>query len=251
MERTQVLVTRTGAEGLALARKVDELGFDALHLPLVRLQAVSDPERVRRQFLALPHLDGLIVTSREGVRQAAALGLLTDLRTTATVVPGQGTRALALELGLQRVDCPGGLSGSSEAMLAMATLQQVAATHWLILAASDGRRLLDRTLQARGAVVHRLTVYRRSPEPPDESAIETLCTGKDWVTLLASGSALERLATSLPTAAWDRLRQGTMVVPSDRLQALASERGVANVIVSAGASDEAMLAALKARPPNR
>lgn len=251
MQGLHVLVTRTGAEGRALAGKVDGLGLAALHLPLSRLQGVADPERVRQRFSALPAMDGLILTSKEGVRQAAALGFLGPLKDTLTVVPGPATRSLALGMGQRRVCCPGTAGGSSEAMLAMAELQDVVGTQWLILAASDGRRLLDRTLQARGARVHRLTVYRRSPEPPDEASIQALRAAPNWITLIASGSALDRLTTSLPGDLWDKLRAGTMIVPSERLRELAGACGVSRVIVSAGAGDQDMLDALKASTSGR
>lgn len=248
MTRTQVLVTRTGSEGQLLVRKLEALGFDAMHLPLVRLTGVDDPERVRQQATALPQVDGLILTSREGVRQAANLGLLKDWRDVLTVVPGQGTRALALEVGMRRVHCPRAGAGNSEAMLALAELQGVAGTDWVILAARDGRRVLDQELVSRGAKVHRLTIYRRCSEPADRAAINSLRTGQNWVTLLASGGALDRLSGSLPPGVWDTLRRGVMIVPSERLRLRAIDCGVSNVIVSAGASDQAMLAALMHGP---
>lgn len=246
MEQLHVLVTRTGLEGEGLVDKVAALGLAALHLPLVRLQGPADPAQVRHRFSSLPVMDGLILTSKEGVRQAASLGLLASLQTTPTIVPGPGTRSLALEMGQRRVRCPATAGGNSEAMLAMTETQDVAGTQWLILAASDGRRLLDHSLQARGARVHRLTVYRRSPEPPDEASIQILQAAPNWISLIASGSALDRLATGLPGDLWDKLRAGTMIVPSDRLRELASACGVSRVIVSAGAGDRDMLDALKA-----
>ncbi len=251
MERLHVLVTRTGVEGQSLADKVAALGPVALHLPLVRLRGPADPAQVRRNFSSLPAMDGLILTSKEGVRQAAALGFLASLQTTLTIVPGPGTRSLAIEMGQRQVRCPGTDGGNSEAMLAMAELQDVAGKQWLILAASDGRRLLDRSLQARGARVHRLTVYRRSPEPPDEASIQALRAAPNWISLIASGSALDRLATSLPGDLWDKLRAGSMIVPSERLHQLAGACGASKVIVSAGAGDQDMLDALKASTSGR
>jgi uroporphyrinogen-III synthase len=243
-----VIVTRTGSEGQQLAQRLTRRGLDALHLPLIRLEPVADGKGLRQAFRAVPRVDGLILTSREGVRQAAALGLLDALRTTPTVVPGEGTRALALELGLEQVDCPSAPAGNSEAMLAMARLNRVHDQHWLILAARDGRRLLDTTLRARGAHVHRLTVYRRSREQPDPAAMDRLRRAERVTTLLASGSALDRLRADLPSDLWRKLCRGTMIVPSERLQARASALGIENPVMSAGASDDAMTAALIGSP---
>jgi len=248
MRRLQhaVLVTRTGPEGQRLTSALIARGFDAHHLPLVRLAAVADPEQIRRDFHALPRLDGLILTSREGVRRSAALGLIDELKAIPTVVPGEGTRALARQFGLEQVSCPGRVGDNSEAMLATSALQAVAGRHWLILAASDGRRLLDEALQGRGAVVHRLTVYRRVFEPPDPATLDALGARRSWITLLASGGALDRLRAELPPELWERVSSGTFIVPSERLHARALALGVAKPIVSTGASDEAMIAAMTA-----
>jgi uroporphyrinogen-III synthase len=245
LDRLHVLVTRTGDEGRALADKVRDQGLAALHLPLVRLLGPVDPERILRQFALLPRPDGLILTSREGVRQAAGLGFLQILKNIPTVVPGRGTRSLALAMGLEQVHCPSAPAGNSEAMLAMEVLQGVAGQRWLVLAADDGRRLLDATLQARGAQVDRLTVYRRVPEPPDPAALELLEEHAHWITLVASGSALDRLASDLPRALWDKLCCQAMIVPSDLLRLRAGEHGASRVILSAGASDRDMLEALR------
>jgi len=251
LERMHVLVTRTGAEGQTLVRTLDDLGLDALHLPLVRLRGIGNPDQVRERFASLPPVDGLILTSREGVRQAAALGLLESQKCTLTVVPGPGTRSLAHEMGLRRACCPDPRASNSEGMLAMDEMRRVTGMHWLILGAVDGRRLLDRTLEARGADVRRLTVYERCPEPPSEVAIERLHAARNWITLLASGAALDRLVNCLPGPLWEKLRLGTMLVPSERLRARAIDCGVSKTVVCDGAGDQAMLDALKASTSGR
>jgi len=134
-------------------------------------------------------------------------------------------------------------------MLADERLVDVWGQHWLILAAADGRRRLDEVLVSRGARVHRLFVYQRRNLDPTDRELQQLLENPVWITLLASGGALERLSSALPTGVWGRLKAGRMIVPSKRLQGRAGELGVAGVILSDGASDEAMVSALKRCTP--
>ncbi len=244
-------MTRTGREGARFAARLDALGFKALHLPLVRLAGAADPDAVRDQFAALTSIDGLVLTSAAGVRQSAALGLLETLSAVPTIVPGPGTARLAKQLGLQRVSHPLPGEGSSEAMLALQKCRHVEGQRWLILAADDGRRLLDETLRARGATVHRLIVYRREAVAPTDAELEQLRAHPDWVTLLASGSALDRLVNALPADIWRSIRAGEMIVPSARLHDLALARGVSRLRLAQGAGDDAMLEALMLGPSRR
>ena len=239
-----VLVTRTGQAGARLSSHLESLGYRSLHLPLIELQAVPDADDVRSQFAQITTIDGLILTSQEGVRQAHALGFFSRLKDIPTIVPGAATAEMAAQLGLRRLCYPTS-RGTSEAMLALDETRLVAGQHWLILAASEGRRLLDRTLRRRGAQVHRLNVYRRCTKTPTRAELALLNATSDWVTLIYSGSALERLERALPDASWRRLQQGTFIVPSDRLGRMAQDLGASRWLLSQGADNAAMLAALR------
>jgi uroporphyrinogen-III synthase len=245
----RILVTRSGDAGRALAERVAALGFETLHLPLIELAPAEDPDALDRAVTALLPVDGVILTSAEAVRQAQHRGLLARLGQVDLVVPGRGTAELLDSLGVGPVHWPDRGTGGSEGMLMLPALQAVEGRHWLILAAEGGRRLLDEQLRARGAKVSRLNVYRRLPLAPTPEALDALEGCESWVALLASGGALEQLHHALPQHLWQRLCQGTMVAPSARVADMAHSLGARRVVLSAGASDEEMLATLEPRPP--
>jgi uroporphyrinogen-III synthase len=251
LDLAHILVTRSGDAGRVLTERVRALGFVALHLPLIELAPPENPQALDRALAALPSIDGVILTSAEAVRQACRLGLLSRLGDVELVVPGKGTADLLRASGFARVQWPAAGTGGSEGMLMLPTLQRVEGRHWLILAAVGGRRLLDEQLGARGALVSRLNVYRRVPLAPAPNALEALEKGESWVTLLASGGALEQLQQALPEHLWTRLCMGSMVAPSERVAAMASSRGATCVLLSTGASDDEMLAALALGPSPR
>ncbi|MEN1727415.1 MAG: uroporphyrinogen-III synthase [Pseudomonadota bacterium] len=247
-QRRHVLITRSGEEGRALAQRVEALGHWALHLPLVELRAVPDPELVRDAFRALPAVDGVIITSREGVRQSQALGLLGLLSEknlpVPLVVPGSGTASLARQFGVSEIVYPAAGSGASERVLELDLFRSIQDQCWVILAAADGRRLLDKVLRERGSQVERLVVYERHFVPPFQAALDELGRQSDWFTLLASGAVLARLQAELSASLWQRICRGPMVVPSERLLDQADAMGVQQLVLSQGASDDAMLDAL-------
>lgn len=242
-----VIVTRIGEEGRRLCDRVLAQGGAVLHLPLLRLEGPSDPDQTGAALRSMLPVDGLIVTSREGLRQLARLLEPTELEGIPLVVPGGGTASLAEELGLGPVFAPTG-AGDSEAMLRLPCLRKVAAQRWLILAAPDGRRLLDQALADRGARVLRADVYQRVPVALESSQARCIDDATQLVTLVASGSALERLRESLGPARWDRLRQSPMVLPSRRLLDRARALGCTRALLSHGADDASMLEALASCP---
>jgi len=245
---TRILVTRSGDAGRALAERATELGCEALHLPLIELVPPEDPQALKRALAALLPVDGVILTSAEAVRQAGQLGLLSRLGDIDVVVPGKGTAELLASIGFGPAQWPAAATGGSEGMLMLPALQAVDGRHWLILAAEEGRRLLDEQLQARGARVSRLNVYRRLPLAPAPEALEALEEGESWVTLLASGGALELLQQALPARLWTRLCKGTMIAPSERVAVMARSLGANRVLLSIGANGDEMLAALELGP---
>ncbi|TVQ30463.1 MAG: uroporphyrinogen-III synthase [Wenzhouxiangella sp.] len=240
-----VLVTRTLPAGNVLKDRLLEAGWPACDACPLRLAGPENPEQLRAAFAALESPDRIVLTSVEGLRRAVDLLGVEALSTCPVIVPGPGSRAAGLALGLRRIHCPTS-AGNSEAMLALPQLSDVRGLQILIMAAAGGRQLLASELRARGAQVSILHVYRRLSRPLPEETLSRLARAQNPVTMLASAGALQGLQHQLPDLIWQRLLAGVMVAPSPRVADLATELGCPRVLLADGADDEAMARALEA-----
>jgi uroporphyrinogen-III synthase len=235
-----ILITRSGEPGRALCARVEALGFRALHCSPVALTGPADAEATAARLAASLPADRIIITSPEGIRQAVALVGRASLADCLVIVPGPGSAAIAHELGLEQVLCPNS-TGNSEAMLALPELEDISGARILILAAAGGRRLLEKVLAERGADVERVHVYRRLQHALPDDLDKTLQQAGPVITLASSAGALEGLHTQMSDSSWNRLTQGLMIVPSERVAELAAALGCLRVRNAGGADDEAML----------
>ncbi|MCC5865621.1 MAG: uroporphyrinogen-III synthase [Wenzhouxiangella sp.] len=240
-----VLVTRSRPAGQLLLQTLQDAGWPAVDACPVRLTGAASPDSLQKAFEQLLPLDLVILTSAEGLRRSVSLLGADRMSQCPIIVPGPGSRSLARELGLTGVVAPE-RAGSSEDMLALPELRQVAGKRALILAAAGGRQLLGAELSRRGAKVHRLHVYRRRNRALPLATLRAIGQCRQPTTLLASAGALTGLYRQLDPVHWQRLQGGWMVAPSERVAAMAAEHGCERVWLADGADDAAMLAALRA-----
>lgn len=243
VDRELVLVTRTGAAGADLVKRLRQAGREALHCPPVSLAGPADEKKATLSLTGLLPVDRVIMTSGEAIRRTAGLVGSKVFADTPVIVPGPGSAKQACGLGFENVLSPPA-AGDSEAMLALPELQNVSGRTVFILAAAGGRRLLETELRERGATVHRVHVYRRLDNPLPEGLERRIRKADGLITLISSGGALEMLANGLVSDAWSRLALGRMVVPSKRVLGVARQMGCRDVVRADGADNESMLAVL-------
>lgn len=239
-----VLVTRTAPGGEALARRLAGAGWKVLYGPPIRLDGPADPVQTSARLRELLPADRVVMTSARAVEEAVRLAPPALLAAGDLIVPGPGTAATARRLGLDSV-CHPRTGGTSEAMLELPSLRQVAGLRVVLLAASGGRRHLGEELVRRGARVDRLHVYRRAPRPLSSDLVQALHETGSIVTLISSGAALEGLFRELPENLHQTLRQCPVIVPSSRVAEQAAALGCQTVVQAANAGDEAMIESLK------
>lgn len=188
----------------------------AWHAAPCRLLIFTSPRAV--QF-GLPALGEDVLRDS----QAAAIGPAT-------------TRALA-DAGVQALQAPGP-DYDSEALLATLEERMPEPGTAMILAAPGGRTALLEGLQARGWRARLLPVYRRELLEPDLAAVAALEGAGRVLSLWTSGTALDHIMDKLPAAAAEKIRAGRAIVVSGRLADLARKRGMKDVHVAPGASNE-------------
>lgn len=247
MAASAVLVTRPKGQAAGLCRAIAGRGWSVHHLPLLELQplpALPAPERAR--VLALDEFQHVIFVSANAVHFGMAeienywpqlpsgLHWYAVGEGTARALAGHGVSALLPDADM-----------SSEGLLQLPGLRQVAGQRVLLVKGEGGRGLLAQELARRGARVETLACYRRTA--PHYAQGEFGAALQRWnigIILLSSGEALDNMLALLSQAETSKLDALTLLLPSARVAAAAAAAGCRHTVVASNASDEAMLRAL-------
>lgn len=242
-----VLVTRPKHQADTLCRLIEDHGGIAIRWPTLVIAAPRDPAPALALFDRLAAYDLAIFTSANAVEWALPAirerGGIPDRLDIAAIGQASG-RALARH-GIDRCLQPGD-DFSSEGLLALPRLREVAGQRIAIVCGEGGRELLVETLSARGAWVDRAEVYRR--ERPAPANIEGLLArwkrGEIGAVTVTSGENLRNLFDMLGVAGQDYLCDTPLIVVSDRIRRIATEYGCRRLLLARDAGDDAIVAAL-------
>lgn len=238
-----ILLTRSEEQNEQLRLQIVETGLaisesDIKSLPLLRTEPLSLSETSKLTVLNLDQYDDIFFISKN----AAGFGLNLleqywpqwplSLRWLAV---GAGT---AEALGPANVDVTYPKTASSEGLLAMEELKDMSTRKCLIVRGVGGRETLREGLEARGAIVDYLEVYRRLPNP---IAATELQQDKKAIVLLYSGEAIAHFKS----LCGKELEEYQLIVPSRRLQIMANDLGFAKVELANSQEDHAMLQVLQ------
>lgn len=231
-----ILVTRPRAQAARLARLIEEQGGRAVLFPAIEIEDVAPPPALRR----LEDYDLAIFVSPTAVIKVMERLPAWPAGLRAAGV-GAGTRRELENFGVRGIVAPEH-GADSEALLALAPLQQVSGKRIVIFRGEGGRALLGDTLAARGAQVDYATCYRRArpraraPQwQPGEIAAVTVSSG-------------EGLANLFELVEAEFLRTTPLFVPHARIAEQARALSVREVQI-AGPSDEEMVNRLVAYFP--
>lgn len=246
--KTRVLVTRPRGQADALCAALAQAGHSVHHLPLIEIQALPEPgPAARARLLALDEYRHVILVSGNAVQHGMAwidnywpqlpVGLNWYAVGGATA---DALRAFGVEALTPGVDM------SSEGLLALPQLQQIAGERALIIRGEGGRGALLQELTRRGARVDELACYRR--RCPDYAPGEVAARLGQWrieLAMISSGEGLANLLALLTPAETTKFVDITLLLPSARVADLARQAGFRRVAIAENASDGAMLRALE------
>ncbi|WP_126457095.1 uroporphyrinogen-III synthase [Sulfuriflexus mobilis] len=242
LQGCRVLVTRPAAQAEALCEGITEAGGIAIRLPALAIEAVDDPPSQQRCQSATDY-DWLIFISRNAVEQARAC-LPRPLSATVKVAAiGRATAAALAATGIHVALVAEG-PGTSESLLTERCLADMDGRRVLILRGEGGRERLAEALCERGAQVDHAELYRRvRADTPAGELSRLLDAGIDLLTV-ASGETLDNLMAMAAEEHCD-LTPLPLLVMSERLAALARERGFTDtVIIATKPSDNGMVEAI-------
>jgi len=240
-----VLITRPGERGDALAEALRERGYAVAMLPIMQLVPLTETPAQRSLWLDIDQYQKIIVVSPFAAhclsdaleRYWPQLPVGIDYYSVGTAT----AEALNQRLGVRvRTPPPDAVEDTSEALLTLPSLRQLAEQKVLLVAGEGGRLLMTNTLRERGARVTRSEIYRREYVAPPPAAGQLLHTGRYQALIVTSGELLKYLATWCQHGA---LHQ-PLIVSSRRLATLADNLGFTTTTVASGATPPALTAAL-------
>ena len=249
VELPVVLVTRPeGAAADALCRSVVAAGFPVIAQPLMEIEPVVPLEPAQRQrVLDLDLYQHVIFVSANAVRAGMDL-----VETYWPQLPdgiqwyavGGATAAALADHGVSALTP--GEQMHSEGLLALPALAAVNAQRVLIIKGEGGRDTIRRTLEGRGARVDELACYhRRCPTFAPGVLARILAQSAVGVVLISSGEGLCNFVELLRPAEPTNFSALRLIVPSERVAALARAAGFERILTAGNASDAAMLRALE------
>lgn len=239
------LLTRPSHQLQNLQKRIELLGGKVLLLPTIEIVDVEDQQGILEQLKTLKYQDIVIFISANAVHKT-----ITIIRHTYPTWPlqvkiaavGASTAEVLLGYGLNVTICPT-QSFSSESLLALPALQNVTDKKIMLFRGEGGNPLLSRTLQARGAKVVEVAVYRRQI-PRTFSNASILSTSMD-VIVCTSATGLRNLVEMAGQEHRSDLLKTTLLVISQPMAEVAKILGfVKSPIIADNASDSSVVKAL-------
>lgn len=238
-KRPTVWLARNAGQS-ALAASIAAAGFEVLNFSPLALSAYL-PERVKARLKLAEAADLAVFVSPSAVEIFQQRYSQSLKKNCPCFGPGKGTAVALRAAGFSSIEYPKN-EYSSEALLALPSLNSVVGKCVWLIAGDTGRPLIEATLKARGARVEVVRCYQRKPID-DWSALEQ--KEIDYA-VFSSAQAYTAAADALPlTVAAARL-----IVSSERLEKLLSPKRQNKIVVCNGLGVEDVTNALLAAEEN-
>lgn len=249
----RVLVTRPDPQHQTTCSAITGEGGAAFHFPLIKIEAISSDEAIqsiKSKIENLDHYQVLIFISNNAAYYGA--NWITEFWPqfpvgVQVVAVGPSTaRKVSSELNCTVVHSEQG--ASSENILDLDQLKEVAGKKIAIFRGIGGRELLAETLLSRGAEVDYFEVYQRTPaDNSSEQLASTLVAENINVISVTSSESLHRLVDLINTSnlADSVVKKIPLIVPSSRVAEIAKQLGFFAVKIAKGAEVEATINALQ------
>jgi len=248
LEGRRILICRPEPEASRLAEAFRTAGAECRLMPLVAREPLPETPERRTLLQELDNFHHVIAVS-----PFAARLLLDEVDHWWPQVPmgiqwygvGSGTAAVFFSHGLRPQQPEQGWT--SEALLALPSLQNLAGEKVLLARGEHGRELIRQTLEHRGAKVTALPLYRRiQPYYPPEQVQEIFDGFQPEVIIALSGETLNNLNEAAPEYRQNRC-SALVVVPAERVAEQARANGYRNLFVPDGLDDKSLVASVTSR----
>ncbi|MEA2079961.1 MAG: uroporphyrinogen-III synthase [Pseudomonadota bacterium] len=244
-----VLVTRPAHQADSLCELIRQQGGTAIRFPVLEIRPPADPKNLIQLIDHIDEYDWAIFISANAVNRALEyiLGKRDWPKSVRIAVIGKRSAEELKCFGLA-ADLFPPHDFNSEALLALAEMQEVGGQRIVIFRGSGGREILADTLRKRDARVEYVEAYRRErPHSDSTGLLRRWRQGLVNIVLVNSAESLRNLVEMLGKDGKSLLTGTPLLVVSERMLALAGELGFQYPpVVADNATDKAVLDALLA-----
>ncbi|MDO5054727.1 uroporphyrinogen-III synthase [Pasteurella oralis] len=242
-----VLVTRPDERGAQLAEMLIQAGVFAIHLPLFTIEAGRELNALPHKFSQLKAGDYVFAVSKHAVDYATQTFKNTGFSWRHELLyfaVGQRTAEYFASQIEHAIFYPQ-QQETSEGLLELALMQDIADKHILILRGNGGREYFSEQAQLRGAKVDTLECYQRVPIEYNNAEQMSICKRAGIQRIVAtSAEILHYLVDFVPESEHNWLKSCQLVTVSQRLANLAHNLGWQDIVVSPRADNQHLLQTL-------
>jgi len=245
LQQLCIMVTRPNPAGEELCQRIRQQGGEAIHFPTIAILPPRDINAFQQNLSILGIQDWLIFISPQAVYAS-----MTEIRRAWPHLPshvqfaavGEGTAHALREAGYLVSAYPKN-TWSAESLLNLPEFQNVNGKKITIIRGEEGREVLEKSLNIRGAIVNHLIAYHRGlPQTKTDQYLSLLKQNKIDVIVCASFTAVQHLKILLDESYLNTI---PLIVVSDRIKKLAQDLGFQTIWIASNASHDAILDVLK------
>jgi len=220
-----VLVTRPALQADSLCELIRQQGGTAIRFPVLEIRPPANPQNLMQVLDRLDEFDWAVFISANAVNRTLEhmSGKRDWPNSVRIAVIGKRSAEELKRFGLT-ADLVPQHKFNSEALLALADMQEVGGQRFVIFRGSEGREMLAETLRKRGARVEYVEAYRRvRPRLDNSELLQRWRQGLVNIVLVNSAESLRNLVEMLGKAGESLLTGTQLLVVNERLLALAEE----------------------------
>lgn len=239
--KTKVLITRPEQSGQALAQQLSTQGIQSLCQPLFDYQPLLNSSTTKTFITS--HTEAIVIFVSVAAVEFANLAYpLIHWQNSDFIAVGEKTqRALAkIDITAQAPE-----KQSSEGLLALPILTQVANKDIIIVRGDTGREYLAEQLQLHGAKVYYLASYQKLWRSFSTEIAQRWQKEEINCIVITSNAILERVLSLIGNSAAYWQSSCLWIVASERIKDRAIALGLSRVVNANGASDKAIITAIR------
>jgi len=244
-----VLVTRPAHQADSLCELIRQQGGTAIRFPVLEIRPPADPKNLMQVIARLEEFDWAVFISANAVNRTLEhlAGKRDWPKSVRIAVIGKRSADELKRFGLT-ADLVPQHKFNSEALLALADMQEVGGQRMVIFRGNGGREMLADTLRKRGATVEYVEAYRRvRPHSDSSELLQRWRQGLVNIVSVNSAESLKNLVVMLGKAGESLLTGTPLLVVNERMLALAEELEFQYPpVVADNATDRAVVDALLA-----
>lgn len=229
-----ILITRPARQAALLAEKIRACGGNSIIFPTLEIVPLLN-------LPPLPSSDIAIFVSANAVEHAPRFSP-ENFSTRIVIAVGTGTARALGKKGVKTDYAPA--PQNTEGILALPILQSISAKKIVIFCGENSRPLLKQTLQSRGAFVTEAVCYRRQCPTVSRAMLKNLQKSAIHCIISTSSESLTNLVRLYIPCTPDELFSIPLLVISPAMADQAEQLGFQTILLSSGAGEQAICAAL-------